>query len=173
MLFPHTIWQVYFAAKIFAVVIAFSTLVVLPSVAQAELPFIDQIPSGVTINIPSNSSPLLNQYTVPGFVSSFAPGRQFAAPHLSAANLASLAEIGNGNNAGITQNGGVDEAAVGIIGGNNNNVGILQNGNNLQSNLLLLGTKGMSVGVIQPNGSAPVNMAIIHVPAGTVIIPHL
>jgi hypothetical protein len=166
----------YFAPIILAAATGLSSLALSTPVAQAaDSPFIDQIPSGVTVAFPPNFSPLLNPHptATPTFVPGFAPAPQFAVPHSSNTNVAATIEIGNANHVLQVQDGIGDESAVGIIGGNDNNVGVVQTGNNLQSNLLLIGTKGMNISVLQPNGSAPVNMAVIHVPAGTVIIPHL
>ncbi len=149
----------------------------LASAAQAaESPFVQQIPGGLSTNSP-NFGPLLKSPAPTTSTPSFsAPGAAaaplFAAPHPNT-NVALTVEIGNNNHVFQIQQGTGDQSDVGIIGGNNNNVGVIQAGNNLQSNLWLLGTKGMNVEVLQPNHSAPINMAIIHVPAGTVIIPHL
>ena len=138
-------------------------------VALADSAFVDQIPSGVTTD-PANLNSLVTLHSTA--MPSFSPTPQFAAPHPNA-NLAATIEIGNGNHVLQMQDGTGDQSNVDIIGGSNNNVGVVQAGNNLQSNLLLIGTQGISIGVIQPNHSAPVNMAVIHVPSGTVIIPHL
>ncbi|HZK92315.1 MAG TPA: hypothetical protein VFC56_19415 [Stellaceae bacterium] len=150
---------------------SFCLIVALSSVAQAADPlFIDQIPNGLTPSLPPNFGALLNQHSTA--TPSFVPSPQFAAPHLASANLATTVEIGNRNNVTQTQNGTGDQSTVGIIAGNSNTVGVTQNGNNLLSNLLLIGTQGMHVNVLQPPGSPPVNMAIIHAPAATLIIKH-
>jgi len=141
------------------------------TIAHAETPFIDQIPIGVTLHLPSNSAAIFipsSSIALPNFT----PTHQVATPHSPDVNAATTLEIGNFNRVTQMQNGIGDQSAVGIIGGNSNNVGVTQNGNNLQSNLLLIGTQGMHVNVVQSPNSPPVDMAVIHAPAATLIIKH-
>jgi hypothetical protein len=156
-----------------ATVAAFFAAAALSPVARAaDTTFIDQIPNGQTLVLPPNAGLLLNSHLSgpQGLVPSFTAAPQFTAPRRG--NSATTIEIGNNNSVFQLQTGTGDQSTVGIIGGNRNRVGVIQAGNNLESDLLLIGTQGMSVGVIEPNHSAPIRMAIIHVPAGTVIIPH-
>jgi hypothetical protein len=162
-----------------AMATAFSAAAALsPPARAADTPFIDQIPNGQMVNLPSNAGPPLKPHlpllNPPSseLVPSITPSPHFAAPHSAHANTATTVEIGNYNSVFQLQAGIDDRSTVGILGGNGNNVGVIQAGNNLVSDLLLIGTQGMNVGVLQRNNSAPVRMAIIHVPAGTVIIPH-
>jgi len=163
--FPRRGFHLLAPAAAFLIAAALS-----PVVRAADTTFIDQIPNGQTAVLPANAGPLLSPH-VPGtssVVPSFAP--QFTAPRHG--NRATTVEIGNNNSVFQLQTGTGDQSLVGILGGNRNSVGVVQAGNNLESDLLLIGTQGMSVGVFEPNHSAPLRMAIIHVPAGTVIIPH-
>jgi hypothetical protein len=136
-----------------------------------DSPFVDQIPGRLTINAPTSSERPLNLSNVASSVSNFATPPQFVLAHRTNSNFSATVETGSRNNVFQFQNGVADDSTVGIIGGNSNNVFVAQGGSNLQSNLLMIGTKGVNAFVLQPNGSAPVNAAIIHVPAGTIIIP--
>jgi hypothetical protein len=157
----------------------FSTAMVLAplsfcgSAFAADTPFIDQIPSGLTADIPSLRSfgPTVAQWLPPKLPSNSVPPTQLVAPHLPNANLAQILEIGSHNTVIQGQDGIGDVSNVGIIGGNANNVFIGQDGNDLRSNVLLIGTNGMNVGVLEPNGSPPVDLAIIRARNGTIIIP--
>lgn len=165
--------------RLLAIATAFSAAAALaPAARAADTPFIDQIPNGQMVHLPANAGtplkphlPLLNPRSS-GLVPIIAPSPNFTAPHSAHTNIATTVEIGNYNSVFQLQAGVGDRSSVGILGGNGNNVGVIQAGNNLVSDLLLIGTQGMNVGVLQRNNSAPVRMAIIHVPAGTVIIPH-
>jgi len=139
-----------------------------PVARAADTTFIDQIPYGQTVVLPPIAGPLLASHL--SATPSFTPAPQYTAPRRG--NSATTVEIGNNNSVFQLQTGTGDQSSVGILDGNRNSVGVVQAGNNLESDLLLIGTQGMSVGVFEPNHSAPLRMAIIHVPAGTVIIPH-
>ena len=165
--------------RLLAIATAFSATASLsPAARAADTPFIDQIPNGQMVNLPPNAGPLLKPNLSllnprsSGLVPSITPSPHLAVPHSARANIATTVEIGNYNSVFQLQAGINDRSSIGILGGNGNNVGVVQAGNNLESDLLLIGTQGMNVGVLQRNNSAPVRMAIIHVPAGTVIIPH-
>ena len=154
-----------------------------PRAHAADSPFVNQIPPGIALDpmpnpgpVPAGQAVLQHFVAGPMPVSSIAAAasanRGFIATNAATnLNLAATVEIGSQNNVTQLQNGSGDRSNVGIVAGDSNNVGVFQNGNNLQSSVLLIGTKGMSVGVLQPNGSSPVSMAVIHVPAGTVILP--
>lgn len=159
-------FRLFATAAIFLVAATLS-----PPARAADSMYIDQIPQGQMVILPPVNSALLGSHLTgaPSVAPSIAPGPRFSAPRRG--NSATTLEIGNNNSVLQVQTGSNDRSAVGILG-NHNSVGIVQAGNDLVSDLLLIGTQGMSVGVIQPNHSAPVRMAVIRVPAGTVIIPH-
>jgi hypothetical protein len=142
----------------------------------ADTPFVDQIPSGVNVDLSQISvlrsfGATVEQWSPPKSPSNPLPPTQLVAPHLPNTNFAQTIEIGSHNTVIQGQNGTGDLSNVGVIGGNANNVFVGQDGNDLRSNLLLIGTNGMNVGVLQPNGSAPVDLAIIRARNGTIIIP--
>jgi hypothetical protein len=150
-------------------------IAITPGAHAADTPFIDQIPGGVTVVLPNAGLNVDSHQSAARGAT--APTNNLrlmnvALPHPRQTNVATTVEIGNYNSVFQLQAGSGDESSVDIIGGNHNNVGVVQAGNNLDSSLLLIGTQGVSVGVLQGNHSAPVKMAIIRVPAGTVIVPH-